>query len=612
MTNIPEIPKADFYVCTDDDEETHTNPVEAIEEWLDGLASPDCDMVALIKEHPVELIPRDYQQAAADSVFAYWERGGPGSPLIEMPTGSGKSLVLALIAIRLVQEFESRVFVVTDRKELIQQDAKAIRSLWPDAPVGVFSAGLNSKRIDVITVGGVQSMLPYAKKHDLVAPSVVLIDEAQMLSPDETTQYGQLLAILRGSNPDLRLVGLTATPYRMGQGLLTAGEDALFSCITYKTDIISLIDRGFLSPLVSPKTSVTVDTSKAATQAGEWVLRDLELAADLDAVNAAVASDIFNALHPSDLTTRPRTSALVFGVAIAHVNHLCEAIRATGVNAVIVTGETPNRESLLDAFKKRELPCIVSCDILTTGFDAPCTDVIALVRPTKSPGLYVQMGGRGMRVCEGKSDCLLLDYGGNIARHGPITNVREPAPRRAEKGEPIFKICPQCKAECAGGCRTCVHCDYEFPPPEEKKANDRASNLDPMARAVETTYDVASVSCGVHTGKSSGSTTFRVTFFDEAWQPIASEYVCLEHEGYARDKAHRWWKSFFTCPPPSTCEEAVTLQKSGYMRTVKTLTVLPDGKWKRIKGATFEDREPGHDEATQAPTNEIQEDDIPF
>lgn len=525
---------------------------------------------------------RPYQRAAVDSVFSYWSRGGPGSPLIEMPTGSGKSLCIGELVRMLTQDHDARVVVVTHRKELIAQDAKAIRQVWPDAPVGIYSAGAGQKRIDRITVAGIQSAV---RKADAFNADVVVIDEAHLLSTDESSQYGQFLSSLRSRNHDLRLVGLTATPYRIGQGLLTDGNDALFDTICYRANIKELISAGYLSPLVSPGHKLTqVDTDHARTQAGDWVLADLELAADLQSVNDAVAKDVADAIYSG------RTSALVFGVSVKHAEHMCEAIRLQGINAQVVTGETQNRSAILDAFKARQLQCIVSMDVLTTGFDAPCTDVIALVRPTKSPGLYVQMCGRGMRISDGKSEgCLLLDYGGNIARHGPLTEIRPPKRTRRIDGAAPTKECPQCSAMVPAGARTCVHCDYEFPPPE-KKANDRASELDPIGDGKPDpprAYDVMAAMCRRHTGKASGREMMRVDFMGHDWRPVVSEYVCIEHEGYARLKAERWWAAFFTCPCPQTIDEALTLYDGGHMRAVKSVTVVRDGKYRKVKSVEF-------------------------
>ena len=543
---------------------------------------------------------RKYQQEAIDAVFSYWERGGPGSPLIELPTGSGKSFVIGELVRRLVQDFDARVLVATHRKELIVQDAVAIRTIWPHAPIGIFSAGLNQKRLDVITVGGIQSLMPHAKKHGMTAVDVVLIDEAHLISIDEDTQYGTLLAILREKNPDLRVIGLTATPYRMGQGLLTTGAGAIFSSIVYRANIIDLVADGFLAPLVPPSRDlIQIDTSTLGTRAGEFIKIDAERVSDIAAVNSAVAKDVAEALRAG------RTSALVFASSVKHAEHLCDALELEGVKTQVITGETLPiiRDCALAAFKARKIPCLVSMDVLTTGFDAPCTDVIAIVRPIKSAGLYVQVVGRGMRVCDGKDNALTLDYGENIKRHGPITNVRPPEPPRGDRTAAVLKLCPSCFAEVPAASASCVHCDYEFPPPEVKEiiVEKTASKLDPMSRAPPEIVLVDKVSCRSHISKKSGSVSMCVDFLDENSIPIVSEYVCLEHSGFARSKAEKWWVFFFGGKAPLTVREGVQAWRNGKMRQVRSVTIVQDGKWARMQSADIVDREPGDDDDDSTP-----------
>jgi DNA repair protein RadD len=528
-------------------------------------------------------ILRDYQAAAVDSVFNYWNNGGPGNPLIDMATGSGKSPVAGELARRLVQDFDAPVVIATHRKELIAQDYKAVRQIWPDAPVSIFSAGLSSKRIDRITIAGIQSV--WKKAELFQSTKVVIIDECHLISIDDDTMYKTFLDGIRHHNPDLRLIGLTATPYRVGQGLLTHGEGAMFDTITYRTDILQLLKDGYLAPLVSPaKKQVQIDTSQARTQAGDWVAKDLELASDLPAVNDAVAKDVAAAIFSG------RTSALVFTTGVGHASHLAEAIRLQGVNAKVVVGDTPDRDKILADFKVRGLQCLVSCDVVTTGYDAPCVDAIFDVRPTKSPGLHVQKLGRGMRVCEGKKDCIVYDYGGNIARHGPITDVKPPNPPKGGTGP--TKTCPKCLASIPVMCLKCIHCDTEFEPIKKapKTANENASELNPMISddaPRPVTRDVMSVECFLHVSKTTGRRMMRCNFRDEAWQSIASEYVCLEHDGYALQKAHVWWRAFFVSAIPSTIEEAVESFTSGHMRAVKSVTCIRDGKFFKVKSVEF-------------------------
>jgi DNA repair protein RadD len=538
---------------------------------------------------------RDYQREAVEAVFEYLQRGGR-APLVEVPTGGGKSAILGEIVRRVVGEHGGRVLVATHRKELLEQDERAILNVWPDGrrKVGVYSAGLGRREIRACTVGGVQSLAKRAR--ELGHVDVVIVDEAHLVNTADGTQYAKLLGGLEEVNPDQVRIGLTATPYRMDQGLLTQGEGALFKSIVYRAEIKRLIAEGFLSPLVTQRGSKAINLDDVRTRMGDYVVADLELAADIDEITDAVAADI---------AASGRQHVLAFGVSVEHAHRLRNAIQFAGLSCEVVVGETPNRAAILERFKRGDLQAIASCDVLTTGFDAPLVDCVALVRPTQSPALYVQMVGRGSRICAGKLDCLVLDYGGNIARHGPIDEIEIRPKLGNGNGSAPIKVCFQCGAENPAGVRFCTECDSEFPPPE-RKASETASRLDvvsrddgpapePVRRVVERTEYSEHVS-------KSGNLTFRVDHYGPGsrteWDPVVSEYVCLDHTNYARTKAESWWLK--RCPdtqPPDSVAEAMTLIDK--IKPVRAIYLVPDGKFQRVSDVEFgepEAREPGSDD----------------
>lgn len=554
---------------------------------------------------------RDYQQAAVDAVLAYWERGGT-NPLVEVPTGGGKSAILGELARVIVQECGGRVVIATHRAELIEQDAAACRRVWPQAPVGVYSASLGQRSIKAITVCGVQSI---AKKAGILGRvDVLIVDEAHLISPDGGTQYRRLIEGLQKDNPVLRVVGLTATPYRLGQGYLTQGREALFSSIVYRCQIPTLIAQGYLSPLVTGAVGAEVDTSSVGRNAGEFVLRDLELAADVASVTERVADDVAAAIREGG-----RTSALLFGVGVGHAAHLRDAMLERGISCELIVGETEQivRQAVIAKFRRRELTAIASCDVLTTGFDAPVVDVLAVVRPTCSASLWVQMVGRGMRPAEGKRDCLVLDYGGNIARHGPVDDVKVKERKGEGEGKAPVKVCPECLAENAAGARVCKECDAEFPEPE-RKANERASSLPVLStdsidgtRTTSTEHDVGEVAFVRHTKKGAADAppTLRFDYYapentsSSTMLPkkIASEWVCVQHTGYAREKAIKWWAINVGTRMPDTVDEAVERLRAGEMRKVLKIRTKPDGDYVRVIGLLLaEGREPGGVSASDA------------
>lgn len=535
---------------------------------------------------------RDYQQTAVDAVFAYWGRAPAGSsPLIVMPTGSGKSPTLGEIVRSLVEDYSCRVVVATHRRELIMQDYRAIRSIYLHAQIGIVSAGIGRKEYGLpVTIGGIQTMInqPLALGH----VDVLIVDEAHLISPIDGTSYQALIKSLRERNPDMRLVGLTATPFRLGQGYLTEGAEALFTSIAYSVDVKKLIVDGWLSNVITGYATASIDLKGVGTRMGEFAANDLELASDVDKINDAVAADIKTALDSG------RTSALVFGTSVAHAKRIANATRMLGISTEVIVGETPpgERDVIIAAFKARKVQCIASCDVLTTGFDAPVVDVIALVRPTMSPSLYVQMVGRGMRTTEGKADCLLLDYGGNIARHGPIDNVRV-RPRPAGDGDAPVKLCPECCACCAASARVCDHCGYVFPD-VVRKANKDASTLPalsvsvpiptpkqepkPKPKAEPQIHVVGRVEWHKHHKRNAPEgtpSTLRIDYFpvgEYAAGPCAREWICLNHQegSFPWDKAFSWWHQHVDATFPDSVDTAIVALNGGCMRPVKTVTTL--------------------------------------
>ena len=557
---------------------------------------------------------RDYQSEAIEAVADALRRG-VRAPLVVAPTGSGKSAILGGI-VRDFCTMGARVLVATHRKELIAQDEKAILRVWPEGTgrVGVYSAGLGRREVRTCTVAGVQSVA--RRVRELGRIDVVLIDEAHLVSPKSDTQYGQLLRGLYEANNDLCVVGLTATPYRLGQGLLTQGDGKIFESIVYDIEIKRLIRDGFLSPLVSSKVSAAIDLDEVKVSGGDYVLADLELAADVDSITDSVARDI---------AATGRKSILVFGCSVAHASRLRNAIRMQGISCETVVGETPNRDSILADFKAGRLQCVTSCDVLTTGFDAPNVDCLAIVRATLSPSLFVQICGRGSRIAEGKKDCVVLDYGGNVARHGPIDAIKiEPKTSRGD-GKAPMKICRSCWAEVHASARTCEYCGHEFPAPT-KRVNERASrlaviseddeNAEPVRREVERVERTRHE-------KEDKTPSMRVSYYGPGtrsdYHPIASEWICVEHDegNFARRKAESWWRQH--CSADIACPTTVSgaLELEDYLKPVVAIWTKPDGKYTRITGYEFgETREPGSDDDEEvtgdATADDVWGDEIPW
>ena len=363
---------------------------------------------------------------------------------------------------------DQRILVVTHVRELIAQNHAELIGLWRDAPAGICSAGLGRRDLGArILFAGIQSI--HRRAYDVQQCDLVLIDEAHLIPAASNTMYRRFLDTLARINPQLKVIGFTATPYRTGSGMLHEGKGALFTDIAYEVSVRQLIDDGFLCPLVSKAAETRLDVSGVGSRGGEFIPGQLQAAVDLPEITQAAIDEVVRL--GSD-----RRSWLAFCAGVEHATHVAEAIRARGFTAATIFGDTPKpeRDRIIAAFKRGEIRALASMGVLTTGFNAPGVDLIAMLRPTKSTGLYVQMAGRGTRLAPGKADCLVLDFAGNVARHGPIDAVKPKKPGAGEGDAPV-KVCPDCQSILATAVRVCPDCGHAFPPP---KVAGRGGGLD--------------------------------------------------------------------------------------------------------------------------------------
>jgi DNA repair protein RadD len=516
------------------------------------------------------------------------------APLIVVPTGGGKTPIIATLCRDAVANGQ-RVLVLAHVKELLEQSAHTLTRLAPDVPVGIFSAGLGRKQLHApVTVASIQSIQRQA--HRLGRVDLVLIDEAHLLPPKGDGMYRRFLASARDINPALRLIGLTATPFRMKSGPL-CGPNEMFRSICFEIGVRELIEQRFLSPLVTTTSARSVDTSNLRVVRGEFAQRDVEQLVDTEAIVRAACAEVVDA-------TRDRQGTLLFAASIAHAQHIQTALREHhGVVCGLVSSQTPGieRDRTIAAFRRRELKYLANVSVLTTGFDAPHVDCVALLRPTMSAGLYYQMCGRGLRVASGKRDCLVLDFAGNIGRHGPIDGLWKdpPKPRRAGG---VTKPCPSCGELIAGGYRICPHCGYEFPPPTPllRAIPDEGlivSSID--GPLLPHQYEVSDVWYGVHVKSVPTGVvglrprrSMRVTYRTRDGRTF-SEWVCCEHpQGwYPRLCAERWWAMRGPAGQamPANVDALVAMGQSGQLREPVRITVRwePGSRFCRIVAPVF-------------------------
>jgi DNA repair protein RadD len=519
---------------------------------------------------------RPYQEAAIASIYKYYEENS-GNCCVVIPTAGGKSLVMASFIEGVLKAWpDQRILIVTHVRELIAQNHAEMIGLWPEAPAGIYSAGLGKREAQArVLFAGIQSI--HRRAHEIGHTDLVLIDEAHLIPGNSSTMYRRFLDALQAINPALKVIGLTATPFRTGSGVLHEGKDALFTDIAYEAPVRDLIDAGYLGPLVSKQPNTRLDVSKVGTRAGDFIARDLAAAVDQDATTRAAVAEIIT--HGKD-----RKSWLAFCSGVDHARHVAEEFARRGITCRTIFGDTPKdeRDAIIAAFKRGEIRALASMGVLTTGFNAPVVDLIALLRPTKSAGLYVQMVGRGTRLAPGKENCLVLDFAGNVRRHGPIDLVRPKRPGDGGGGEAPTKVCPECDSIMALSATECPDCGYVFPAHEVKIA-PTAATLPVLSPKVEW-LPVHGVSYSRH-DKRGWLPSLKVTY--SCGLKSYTEWVCVEHQGYARQKALEWWRKRAPgCPMPRTVDDAIA--QAGQLARPTAISVRPSGRFLEISGYRFD------------------------
>lgn len=408
----------------------------------------------------------------------------------------------------------------------------------------------------------------------------IAVHNCHSISDKEGTRYHTLLNDLRGLYTNMKIVGFTATPYRMDCGYITNGDNPIFDTIVYSCSIKDLIADGYLSNITTYCSDTQIDTSNISLVAGEYNLKELEAASDNPYVNSTAIQDAITKGHN-------RKSWLFFCASIKHAEHIKEALVLRGIVAEIVTGDTPiaQRAQILNDFKDNKIRCLVNVNVLTTGFDHKGIDLIVSLRPTCSPGLWTQMVGRGLRIENEKENCLILDYSGNIEKHGPIDNINPPSPRKLgkSKGEvqKLNRICEKCFAVNDIKAFMCKHCNTLFvverKPPE---IQDKSSTAEILSKV--TNHKVTKINYGLH--EKDGKTSLKVIYFSGMLKYYV-EFICIEHGGYATEKARLWWDKRCSLSFPGSCDEAIELVD--FLEKPKEIQVDESSKYPRVIGYKF-------------------------
>jgi len=527
---------------------------------------------------------RPYQLDGLNALWDYFQSGNTGNPLLCWPTGTGKSIAPAIFIREAMRIWPTQRFMLlTHVGELIKQNSEVLKEVWADAPIGIHSAGLKQRdTAHPIIYAGIQSAVrkgaPIFGSRD-----IIFIDEAHLISTDDTSMYMTFLATMKLLNPALKVIGMTATPYRMGSGMLT-DQGGIFTDVchdlTQLENFNQLIRDGYLAPLIPLRTKTELDVSDVSVVKGEFVSTQLQGAVDK-------AEITFKALQELCHAGQDRKSWLLFASGIEHAEHIAEQLGAFGVDCAPVHSKRPSEynDAAIRAFKSGQLRAIVNYGKLTTGFNHPEIDLIGMLRPTLSVPLWVQMLGRGTRPA--KKDCLVLDFARNTPRLGPINDPRIPNKKGASAGELPVKICEACGCYNHPRVRFCIGCGEEFSFAVKIVSKAGTDELIKAAATEELPqieqFNVMGAYYEKHPGKLGKPPTLKVTYYTTGL-PF-KEWVCLEHNGMAGKMARDWWRRRHKDEPPATIDEA--LQYTSNLKCPRFIRVHVNKKHPEILGAEF-------------------------
>lgn len=521
---------------------------------------------------------RPYQEKAVGDLWAWFDRHPEGNPVVAAAVGAGKSILIAEIVRQALTTWAgTRVLMLVASKELIEQNLAKLLAVWPAAPVGVCSAALSRRELehDIIyaTIGSI-----WRRAHELGRIDLVLVDECHQIGSREAGMYRTLLSDLARYNPGVRVVGWTGTPFR-GDGVwLTDAEEPIFHGTAARVTIRELLELEFLAPLKSAATTTRLDAEGVGMRGGDFIVSLLAKKVDrAELVSAAVAELVEIGAE--------RRRWLVYAVTVAHASHICHELTQRGITAAVVSAETPasERADRIAAFRAGRLRAIVNVAVLTTGFDVPEVDLIALLRNTRSPVLYTQIAGRGMRICPGKDDCLWVDFTDTTAVLGPVDAINGcERPRKSRDAVAPFRLCPECGSPNATRSAECIDCGHPFPPPELINHHATASGAAVLQGGLlgRIRHEVNSVAYRLHQ-KPGKPDSMRVEY-RAGLRVVASEWVCFEHGGYAMLQAKMWWLKRGNLPQPLTTAEALLRQSE--LRAPVAVVIDDGGKYPEVRG----------------------------
>lgn len=524
---------------------------------------------------------RPYQEEGLKAIWQYYEQGNTGNCVISWPTGTGKSIVPAMFINEVMKLWPSQRFlVITHVKELIKQNFDVMMKIWSTAPAGIYSAGLKQRDIQLpIIFGGIQSMYRVAQRFG--HRDIIFIDEAHLVNDHDSSMYLEFLAVMKLINPYVKIIGMSATPFRMGMGYITEGK--IFTHIVHDCTGLQkfneLLEQGYLSPLIPKRTKTELDVSNVSIQNGDYVGSSLQKAVDKNEITYAGLREVVE-------YGQGRQSWLLFASGIEHSEHIAEMLTTFGVQAAAVHSKQKaeyNDQSIED-FKSGRLQAIVNFGKLTTGFNHPAIDLIGMFRPTLSIPLWVQMLGRGTRPAEYKNNCLVLDFAKNTPRLGPINDPIIPKKKGEGTGDAPVKICEECGVYNHAAARFCINCNAEF---HFKIKIVKTSGTEELIKSDKPIIEVFEIERAIYAEKRArnGLPYIRTTYYTRGGMQAFNENVFPEHGGLLRQKFKMWWQQRHKIEPPATARDALKLISE--LRVPRKITVHVNKEYPEVVGCEY-------------------------
>lgn len=405
---------------------------------------------------------RYYQQEAVDASIAYLKKHKKGNGVIVLPTGAGKSYVVSELIRIFAGDYNGRVVVASHTKKIVQQDHDAACELWPAGKklFGINSEGLGRRSTKKqVIFGGIQSMFKSAESIGKI--NLLIIDEGQKVNMDDAVQYKTFIKESLKINPSMRILLLTATEYRPGIGLIYGpssmqiGDD-----LVYKANTKQLIKEGYLANPVTPKIEkeARIDTKGLPVSSGptkDFLEPELVKRANIESLIDIQTEAVLDGTEGHELIAS-------FAVNTEHADSIAASYRKLGETSIAVVHSKIEGDSdqLVEDFENGKIRVLVSVNMFIEGFDAPNILELDVRKPTKSPGRYVQMIGRGFRLCKeiGKKSFRVWDFAMNVSEHGPVDEVS--GDYRGEKASGNRK-CKQCGEEYNARLSRCPHCKFK-------------------------------------------------------------------------------------------------------------------------------------------------------